>query len=390
MKDAHSGHKVIPIEEADSYLKALLDGCLVELKEKTPTLEEAPEKLYEKHEKDRSEIEKIKGIINECFIEARKALDEKEIEVLAELECLSSNVESADDSLGVELQSFTETLHPTYLSATDLESQWDEVPISAEKANKVMSVSSTIKAAKELSKRLNARKGHKIQFGTDEFKEKIKGIVSTISGLELSVTETYMDSGPEDFAVDRIGVSFANLSWKKTKLDSEYCVAVIKKGEREKIVGDEWTGRQTFVNIDNWHTVCQLRSNTEYLFRVKAKRNGAWSSWSEVASGKTNTLSIEAVVDDLSEVFWSKEACIDLCNLLTSLLGTNKRIAYLLFFTYFSLFASESVNGPISNKKLSAIEPIVNAMNTYLEDAGVCISGCDALKKIASEDGKLN
>lgn len=336
----HTGHDVVPIEETNSYLKDILVKCAGALEERALKLGEAPEKLCESLEKERRQVEQAKESIRACFTEAREALDAKEIDMLRQLENVSSGPGGIDE-LSEELQSFEGTSSSIISSAKELLSQWESTPLTAEKASNVISISRAAKNAEELEKKYIVKKSHEILIDTEELKEETKKIMATVGGLKFSTRKIDIYACPENLVVNRIGASIATLSWDRTALDSEYCVREIDEGDdeeeevEEEDDNEEWEGTVAYSGPDNWCTACWLDSDTEYSFRVRAKRDGVWSKWSKPVTITTKTLSFEEAVNDLKEAIGSSKACASICELLIYALGINNLITvYPLYFLY--------------------------------------------------------
>lgn len=320
----HTDHDVIPIEKADSHLRDALKRSADVLEEKIAMLEEAPTNLCEVLERARHNVEQAKETVRACFTDVRKAIDAKEIGILSRLEGLYLSSDGID-ALSEKLQSFTGTSSSICSSARELLSQWENTPLTAEKASNVVSISHTVKKAEKLEKKYFIEKSRSISIDTKEIEAETKEIITAVGNLEFSSKEVDICACPKNFVVSQIGVMYASLSWDRAAGDTEYSVKEcnMDDDDEEEEDDEEWEGINMHNGPNNWCSMCLLKPETEYSFRVRAKRDGIWSKWSETIMGVTKPLSFEGLVNDLKETLGSGKMWACICGALIHDFSTN-------------------------------------------------------------------
>ena len=276
-------------------MKETLGTSIETIESEEQTLKDIEHETSEEIEISQRKVDETKKLVQEKFNELRELLDIKEKEILEKIEESQRSGEELNQLVS-DTENVLDECQSTLEKGGTIFSEWGSTEITANVVDKAIHV---VNEAKEIQriKRVHANVcGYVTVADFRDFEEETKKIAQFIGSVPEVRVKRVPVTGPKGLRAKDVGPFFAVLKWDKDEEfdDGKYDVSLQKEGE----VGDlkpslECTGNEVTINT--------LKQNTTYKFRVRAKRGGVASEWSDELVVKTAVSTVENMVSSLRE-----------------------------------------------------------------------------------------
>lgn len=297
----HKGHNVTTAEESGDFVKGILEASIGTIERELKSFQDIQERVPDGIDRIQSKKEQAKEFVKQHFDEIRRALDEKEIEMLKSIDGAVLGDEELED-LFVGAQNALDDLSSALVTGKFLLNEISSPEFLAGNAYKAISIENK---AKEISRIKNAcadALSFAISMESGPFEDDAKRVAQLVSSLSSISIKRVSTASPKSLSAKSVGPFFATLEWdrgeEQEQGDFKYVVS-IQKGEEA-----------TCVECNaNRCSITTLEPETVYVFKVRAKRGPTtMGEWSDSLTVKTTTSStVESVLEILKGQWYDAE-----------------------------------------------------------------------------------
>lgn len=336
----HRGHNVVPLEEANAFIRETLDASVKTMESEIPSLEEATDKTIEKMGEIQLKKDKAKEFVQDYFVKLRELLNTKETEVMTAIE---------KSQLGEELEQFLSDAQGAFDEISSgleggkaLLDSWDNGGSNSKMEvtpEVIQTVASAVERAKEIRSLMGTYKeacGYEVITNPKNFEDGVKNAIQSISKVGNVEFEMVLVIGPKELQAKDVGPFFVSLEWGKQSGDEKYTIAVQKEGSDCAYLESK----------ENGITLASLEQDTTYKFSVRAQRGAIMSEWSDPLEVKTLVPTIEASLSALNRHCENEEICAKSLDQMKSLIVECKKkiniemninnFIYLFYYIFYS------------------------------------------------------
>lgn len=299
----HKEHNTIPLEKSKDFIKTSLETNVTIIENDLPLLQNIAQQAMEKVNKTQSAKEQVRETVRKCFNLVRTALDEKEKELLYEIE----GAQLGEDDLSQYIsntQSALYDLPSTVTAGKALLGRWNSSIIALDDIHIATSIAESVKKISSIKSSFNKLYQYETVIDSNNFKNEIKDIIQSLNALKGVDSKRISVIEPKGLRINAVGPFSVAFEWDEDDLDTDkYIVAMQKEGEM-------WDPNSSIECTDNRITLVTLEPDTLYKFSVRAKRGTIISKWSDALTVKTLSVTVENITTTLKEHCCDVEACI--------------------------------------------------------------------------------
>lgn len=297
----HKGHNVTTAEESGDFVKGILEASIGAIERELKSFQDIQERVPEGIDRIQSKKEQAKEFVKQHFDEIRRALDEKEIEMLKSIDEGVLGDEELED-LFVGAQNALDDLSSALVSGKALLNKISSQEFLAGNAYKAISIENK---AKEISRIKNAcadALSFAISMESGSFEDDAKRVAQLVSSLSSISIKRASTASPKNLSAKSVGPFFATLEWDR---DEEQ-----EQGDFKYVVSIQNGEETTCVECNaNRFSIATLEPETVYVFKVRVKRGPTtMGEWSDGLTVKTATSStVESVLEILKDQWYDAE-----------------------------------------------------------------------------------